>query len=43
MGVDLSLVTGIMVGLELVSDEDYDYLFFDLFFLRITFFRDRQS
>ena len=41
-GFDISFITGIMLGMELVEDEDFSYLFFDLLFFRLTFFKEKE-
>lgn len=41
-GFDISFITGVMLGFELVDDEDFSYLFFDLLFIRVTFFKEKE-
>lgn len=37
-GLDISLIYGCMFGIETTEDEDFNYVFVDVGFLRFTFF-----
>lgn len=43
MGIALDFITGCMVGLELYDDEDFNYVFIDLFIVRLTLFKAKSS
>ena len=42
MGIDISFITGMMLGVEIVEDEDYTYFFMDLLIIRVTFFKAKE-
>ena len=45
MKLDINLISGVMVGFELVDDyeEDYSYVVIDLFIIRIVLSRDLRE
>lgn len=43
IGIDLSFISGMMVGIELFDDEVFNYVILDLFILRFTYFREKSS
>ena len=40
-GLDISLISGCMLGIETTEDEDFNYVFVDLAFLRLSFFWEK--
>lgn len=43
MGLNIGFITGVMLGMELHEDEEFDYLMFDLLILRLTFFIQKSN
>ena len=41
MLVDLEIIKGLSFGFEFISDEYFDYLLIDLFFIRLQFSSER--
>ena len=43
MGVNLGFVTGVMLGMELHEDENFDYFILDLLIIRLIFFIEKNN
>lgn len=43
MGINIGFITGVMLGLELFEDEEFEYLVFDLLILRFTLFKGKPE
>lgn len=42
MGINLGFITGVMLGMELHEDENFNYLMLDLLIIRFTFFVEKE-
>jgi len=43
VGLDLSLISGMMVGLEFFEDEVFKYVIVDLFIVRFTYYKEKME
>lgn len=40
--MDISFVSGVMVGLEFLDDDDFSYLLVDFFIIRFLFIKEKK-
>jgi len=43
MGLNIGFITGVMLGMELHEDDEFNYLMYDLLIIRLTFFMEKTS
>ena len=43
VGLDLSLVSGMMVGLEFFEDDMFKYVIVDLFIIKFTYYKEKME